>query len=139
MNPPPAAPKPLIADIWHSFRSLPGWVQIWVALILMPVNMASAAFIHEPAGLWIALLANGAMVLNLPVMVRERGFSKFMAVPHLIPWTLLVVLIAIIQPPLEGPFGIYLWTLFAVDLVSLIFDYPDAVKWFRGERDVAGR
>jgi hypothetical protein len=72
-------------------------------------------------------------------MVHERGFSKFMAVPHLIPWTLLVVLIAIIQPPLEGPFGIYLWTLFAVDLVSLIFDYPDAVKWFRGERDVAGR
>ena len=28
-------------DVWISFRSLPVWVQFWVALILMPVNMAS--------------------------------------------------------------------------------------------------
>ena len=31
----------LIAEIWQSFRSLPGWVQIWVAFLLVPVNMAS--------------------------------------------------------------------------------------------------
>lgn len=129
----------LFSDIWRSFRSLPGWVQIWVALVLVPVNMASLAFLDEPTGVWVAVLANGAMLANLPVMLNERGFSKLMAVPHLLPWTLLLVLIAFIQPSPADPWGIYLWILFAVDLLSLAFDYPDAVKWFRGDRSIARR
>ncbi|MCY0094524.1 hypothetical protein [Hoeflea ulvae] len=133
-----ARPKSLIAEIWHSYRSLPGWVQIWVAFVLVPVNAASVAFMDEPMGVWVAMLANGAMLANLPVMLHERGFSKLMAVPHLLPWSALLVLIIWIQP-LAGAYGLYLWGLFATDLLSLMFDYPDAVKWWRGERGVAGR
>lgn len=129
----------LFADIWHSFRSLPGWVQIWISFILVPVNMISLFFIQEPMGLWIAFLANVAMLPNLPVMLFERGFSRLMAWPHIIPWTVLVLLLLIAKPSDTGLYGAYLWVLLVVDLVSLMFDYPDAVKWLKGDRAVAGR
>lgn len=131
--------RSLILDIWKSYRSLPGWVQIWAAFVLVPVNVASVAFIEEPSGLWVAILANIAMLSNLPVMLYERGFSKLMALPHLIPWTLLLLLILVIRPPLTDLYGCYLWGLFAVNFISLVLDYPDTVKWLRGDRAVAGR
>ncbi len=129
----------MIMQIWKSFRTMPLWVQIWVAVILVPVNMASLLFLDEPSGLWIAFLANIAMMLNLPVMLYDRGFSKLMAFPHLIPWTILVAWLLFARPEATGAYDTYLWLLFVVDAISLAFDFPDAVKWWRGERMPAGR
>jgi hypothetical protein len=131
--------KPMIIQIWKSFRALPAWVQIWVAFILVPVNMASLYFFNQPYGLWIAFWANIAMMLNLPVMLYDRGFSKLMAFPHLIPWTILVAWLLFARPEAAGVYDTYLWVLLVVDVISLAFDYPDAVKWWRGERTPAGR
>jgi len=121
-------------DVWISFRSLPVWVQFWVALILMPVNMASLLFLDEPMGLWIALLANIAMLSNLPVMLYQRGLTKAMALPHLIPWTILVCILLFARPPATGVYDRYLYALLIVDIVSLFFDYPDSFAWFRARR-----
>lgn len=129
----------LVVEIWQSFRSLPGWVQVWVVFLLVPVNMASLFFIAEPMGLWIAALANVAMLPNIWVMIHDRGLSKLMAIPHIIPWTLLVALLAFARPMATGLYDAYLWLLLAVNVVSLFFDYPDAVKWLKGDRAVAGR
>lgn len=129
----------LIMDVYTSYRALPGWVQIWVMFFLMPVNMASLFFINQPMGLWVAVLANIAMMLNLPVMLYDRGFSKMMALPHIIPWTALVGLILFARPQASGLYDIYLWVLLGTNTVSLLFDYPDAHKWFHGDRAVAGK
>lgn len=129
----------MILEIWKSFRAMPLWVQVWVAFILAPVNMASLYFFNEPYGLWIAFLANIAMILNLPVMLYDRGFSKLMAFPHLIPWTILVAWLLFARPEVTGAYDTYLWVLLMVDAISLAFDYPDAVKWWRGERKPAGK
>ena len=129
----------IIVDIWASFRAMPGWVQLWVALILVPVNMASLLFLDAPRGALIAVLANIGYLLNLPVMLLDRGFSKRMALPHLVPWTLLVALLVFARPEAMGSYAAYLWVLLIVDAVSLLFDYPDALKWLRGDRGVAGR
>lgn len=135
----PGADNKIVVDIWSSFRAMPGWVQIWVAFVLVPVNMASLLFIGQPMGLLIAFLANIAMMLNLPVMIYDRGFSKMMALPHLIPWTLLVGIIVLARPEATGLYDRYLSVLLAVNLISLLFDYPDARKWMSGDRAVAGR
>jgi hypothetical protein len=37
----------MIAEIWGSYRRLPLWVELWVAVILVPVNAASLAFVAE--------------------------------------------------------------------------------------------
>lgn len=129
----------MIMEIYKSFRALPGWVQIWVMFLLMPINMASIFFINEPMGLWIAVLAIGAMMLNMPVMLCDRGFSKLMALPHIIPWTLLVAILVFRRPEASGTYDIYLWVLLVAELISLGFDYPDAISWINGKRDVSGR
>ncbi len=127
----------LINDIWNSFRALPFWVQIWVAVILVPVNMASIFFIFEPQGLLIAALAIGGMLPNLGIMIGERGLSKAMALPHLFLWTPLVVVIWQALNTTMGGFAAYLWLVLVVDLVSLGFDCPDAWKWIKGDRGIA--
>lgn len=128
-----------LVEIWNSFRALPLWVQLWVGLVLVPVNAASLLFVFEPFGLWIAFLANVAMLANLPVLVYSRGFSNLMAFPHLVPWTILVLWLIFAPPQASGLYEYYLWLLLAVDLVSLAFDYTDTAKWLRGEREVVGK
>ena len=130
--------KSLIADIFHSFMALPHWVKIWVFVILVPVNFASILFLSEPGGTWIAILAIGAILCNLPVLLIERGFSNTMALPHLIPWTILVAWLLFWRPDGSEIFVGYLWLVLVVDAISLVFDYPDAFKWYKGERKVAG-
>lgn len=128
----------MIAEIWHSFQSLPLAVRLWMALVLMPVNLLSLYFVSEPWGLWVAMLAISAMAMNLPVLIVERGFSKLMAIPHLLPWTLLVIGIFWLRPEGTEPYGLYLWVLAGVNIVSLYFDYPDSYRWLKGDRAVAG-
>lgn len=130
----PRRPTNPFQDIWISFWSFPVWVQIWVALILMPVNMASLFFLDKPMGLWIALLANIAILSNLPIILYERAFTKAMALPHLIPWTILVYILLFVRPPATGLYNYYLYVLLVVDVVSLLFDYTDSLAWFRARR-----
>ena len=125
----------VFVEIWQSFRRLPLWVQIWVALILIPVNLVPFVLFLQGTPGWglIALLSVGGMALNLPIMLMERGFSRTMALPHVVLWTPLVLLL--IGRLEEG--GALVALILLVDVVSLAFDYVDAVKWWRGDRAVA--
>ena len=131
--------RALALDIWHSFRALPLWVQLWIAVILVPVNFASLLFLHEPQGMWIAFLAVFAILPNVPVLLVQRGFSRMMALPHVPAWTALVIWLVFFRPQGSAAYQNYLWLLLAVDLVSLGFDYTDAVRWWRGDRKPAGQ
>ena len=128
----------LPTDIWISFRALPTWVQVWM-LILVSVNFVSLFFLNQPMGRWIAFLAIFAMVPNLPLMLRDRGFGKVMALPHVIPWTILVVILLFFRPQGSVAYNAFLWILLIVDLISLGFDYTDAWQWFKGHREISGR
>jgi len=127
----------LVQDIWESYRSYPAWVQVWVFGILVPVNAVSILFIGQPSGVWIAVLAIVAMLINLPIMIVERGFSKAMALSHVPLWTGLVVWLLLDPPRGSAGYETYLLVLLVVDAISLIFDFPDAVRWFKGDRAVA--
>ena len=131
----------MIMEIWASFRRMPLWVQIWVAAILVPVNLAPMVFLSEPYAILIACLSVGGMIPNLVIMLAERGLSKRMALPHLVIWgPLVVVLGCLLAGGLVGASGGYLsmlLLLLMVDLISLGFDIPDAIKWLRGDRAIA--
>ena len=124
-------------DIFNSLRALPIWVQIWVFIILVPVQVASLFFLNESLGVWVAILAILGMVPNIFIILYERGFSKLMSIPHLLPWTGLVLLIIFARPEGSAGYETYLWVLLAVTSTSLIFDYIDALKWWKGDRSVA--
>jgi hypothetical protein len=36
-------------NLWQSFRRLPLWVQLWMAVILLPANLASLLLLHYPS------------------------------------------------------------------------------------------
>ena len=110
---------------------LPTWVKIWMALILVPVNLTSLFFLGEPKGAWIAFLACIGMLANAPVLLHQRGFTKALSIPHLIPWTLLVVWILVARPAAGGAYDTYLTVLLIVNAISLLFDYPDTYTWLR--------
>jgi len=129
----------VFVEIWNSFRATPVWVQVWMVFLLMPINMASVFFINEPKGMLIAFLANIGMLLNIPVMFYDRGMSKLMSIPHLLPWTVLVLLIIFRRPEATGLYSTFLWALLVINLISLAFDYGDALKWLKGDRAIASR
>lgn len=127
----------MITEIWSSFRALPLWVQIWVAAILVPVNLLSLAYVTQPFGWLVALLAVGGMIPNLPIMIVQRGFSRLMSLPHLLIWGLLMPLLIWLIPQVDGGYKTYLLALAVINAVSLVFDAKDMVAWFKGARDAA--
>ncbi len=128
----------LFFDIWSSFRALPLWVQFWVAIVLAPINMAMVFFIDQPMGMLIAILAIIAIAPNIIVIIMERGFSKLMAFPHLLPWSILIVILLFYRPEGSQQYQMALWALLIINSISLLFDYPDAYKWWKGDRKIAG-
>lgn len=121
-------------ELYQSFLSMPTWVKIWMVGILVPVNMLGLLFLDQEIGLWIAILGLAGMIPNMFVMYFEKAFSKTMAVSHIIPWTILVVYLAIKLIKGEVPDGnIYyvVWAVLIVDIISLLFDYKESVEWFQ--------
>jgi len=128
----------LFSDIWKSYRALRLGAQLWITLILVPVNMASVFFLPEQRGVLIAALAVGGMTPNFALVLLERGFSKAMSLSHLVFWIPLVLLIPSTQfLAISDGYSLYLWILLLINLVSLVFDVAEARAWWRGDRDIA--
>ena len=105
----------------------------------MPINFASVLFLDGPAGYWVAALAIGGILPNVILMFVHGGFSKAMALSHVIIWIPLILLVVWIltqSPGLEASLVIFLWALLITDVISLVFDVPDSYKWLNGERHV---
>jgi CRISPR-associated DxTHG motif protein len=128
--------KTVLIDIWHSFRSMPLWVQIWVGGILVPVNLATIVLITEPCCWLIPVLAIGGMVPNAVLMFVERGFSKAMALSHVLLWVPLLFLLGY-KITTGWIFTDYLIVLFIVNFISLCFDVKDSRDWLKGDRKIA--
>ncbi len=127
-------------EIWKSFRRMPVWVQVWVACILGPINIATLYYVSQPYGILVAILAIAGMAPNIFIMNRERGLSKAMAIPHVIVWPILLCVIAVIlatQVGLSPAHLLLLQLLFAIDFISLCFDVPETRAWLKGDRAIA--
>lgn len=131
-------------DIWRSWRSLPLWVQIWVAGILVPVNVLPFFLLDTRVGMAGALASLFVVATNGPLMWIYRGMNKVLSIPHLVAW---------------GPLAIYLLMLLAdsgfraeagtlelglavlllvINGISLAFDVMDSAKWAAGDRATPG-
>lgn len=133
-----------ISAVWHSWKSLPVWVQIWVAVILVPVNAAAFFMVYTPTGKAAAFAAIFVILTNVPIMLYEGGMSRMMAMPHLVAWIPLSIyiiarLLVFSNSPAVGKAElIFAIIILVVNGISLIFDTVDTIKWRRGERDIPG-
>lgn len=131
------------AQIWRSYRSLPLWVQLWVGLILVPVNVAPLFFLDTPIGRMAVLAFLFVGATNLPIMYWARGMTRLMSVPHLFAWIPLVGFVVVRLygtngAPVSSAEWMLGWALLAVDGFSLVFDLLDSWRWVRGEREMPG-
>lgn len=131
----------LLSDIWESFLGLPTWVKVWMVLVLVPVNAVSLWFAGDPWSWLIAALAFAGMIPNIFIMLSDRGLTHKMAVPHVIFWTPLVLIITylllvsdVVVPP---AYSVYLKILLVVNIISLGFDIPETRAWLRTRRSVS--
>jgi len=127
--------------IFQSAFSLPVWVQIWMFLFLIPVNMSGLFLLNYESGFWVAILGASALAINTCVLFLNRGFSKVLAVPHLILWGPLQVILVLRYFTAQdlSPFEQnYILVVLVVNGISLVFDVFDTLEWKRGQRDVAG-
>ena len=123
-----------LVDIWASFLAMPLWVQVWVAAILFPANLASFFFLDEQFGIIVVLLCTAGWLTNIFILFYEKGFSNLVALPHVLPWAALIVLVCTMTPSLTDSFGIYLWLVTGINAISLAFDIPHACHLLHRER-----
>ncbi len=132
------------AQIWHSFRSLPGWVQAWVGFVLIPVNVLPFLLLDTWSGRAGALAALFVVATNVPIMWAASGMSRAMSLPHLLAWIPLEIALVLrvsgavgSLPPSMIELALAI-TLLLVNGISLVFDAIDSWRWLRGQRNVTG-
>jgi len=60
-----------------------------------------------------------------------------MAIPHVILWIPLLFIVTMKALPVAtGLYWKFLMALLVIDVVSLMFDIPDSIKWLKGDRAV---
>ena len=78
------------------------------------------------------------MLCNGVLMLVERGFSRAMALPHVLIWTpMLGLVVWLLAQDIPAGYRAYLLILLAVDAVSLGFDVIDTRRWLSGDRQIA--
>ena len=126
--------------ILRSLIALPVWVIIWMMVILIPANLSGFWFLDTVSGVWIALLGGGALLINTVFVLVNAGFSRVLALPHLVLWGLLEIILfyrVLTVDMNETEFRLSLIVLI-INGISLVFDVYDTRRWIAGERDVIG-
>lgn len=124
-----------------SIAGLPLWVQAWL-IVLVCTNMASLAYLDSPVGMWTAVAFAAVAAANMPLMLLQGGMTRLLALPHfiwfpLVGW-LLVRLFGSDPLPAGSDERAYAALVVIVNGISLAFDVPDAIKWWRGGREILG-
>lgn len=130
-----------LRESWHSFRSLPVWVQIWVGLILVPVNAAPFFLLDTWAGKAGAIAAVFVIATNGPIMLAYKGMNRALSLFHLVAWIPLEVALILRALGMAGSGdpgateSALVAVLLIVNGISLGFDTLDSWRWLRGERE----
>ncbi|MEO0328602.1 MAG: hypothetical protein AAF217_08395 [Pseudomonadota bacterium] len=131
----------LILRILKSTIALPVWVILWIFLFLIPANFSGFFLLNYETGFWVALLGAGAIFFNTFILFLNGGFSKVLAIPHLILWIPLQIILTLRYfkaPDLSNFEQTYILIVLIINGISILFDIYDTREWMRGNRDVAG-
>ena len=130
----------LVKNILTSWQALPLWVQVWVGLILVPVNAAAFFLLDTVTGQYTAVAAVFVVITNGPLMLLYQGMNRALSLPHLVAWVPLVYLLVAHLGSGEVSRGEWFYALLVIIVngISLVFDVLDSWRWLRGERETPG-
>lgn len=126
-----------------SLWGAPRWVFWWVMAVLTPANMGGFLFLDHPVGVAMSISIIVVILWNVPMLIMQRGISRATSIPHLVPFALAVAY------TLGALFGLvgdkaaiapgsalfyFAWFYVVVNVISIIFDAIDSVRWVAGDR-----
>lgn len=112
----------------------PSWLVGWVFTLVI-FNTASILFIRRVEARWVLAAWLVAIVL-MNVLFAQFGYVRLLGLGHIIPWTPLIIYLWARRAHwyLESLSGKWIAGVFTVNLISLIIDYVDVIRWLLGER-----
>lgn len=125
----------LILDFFRTMWLMPKpWVA-WIGLLIV-VNVVVPIFFLPRPEAWATLTAISISFLTMLAIFKTLGFVRLLGLGHLIAWPPLLLWL---WPRLEGvppatALSQWLLALAAINLVSLVIDAIDLVRYLRGER-----
>lgn len=131
----------LVLRILRSNFSLPLWVILWIYLFLVPANLSGLLLLNYESGFWVAVLGAGAIAINVVILFLNGGFSKVLAISHLLLWIPLQIILFyryFLVPNLSSFEQNYILIILAINGISIAFDIYDTKEWVKGNRDVVG-
>jgi hypothetical protein len=111
-----------------------GWV-IWLQ-VLMVINMIIPLFYIGRIEAQLSVIAFFAAFITGTMIYRAQGFTHLLGAMHLTWIPLLVFLFTRLKLyPAEDFFGVWLRVLISLDIISLILDVREVIRYVRGERE----
>ena len=112
----------------------PLYIQIWIFWFIV-INTACIFFLRHAAARWV-LAAWMANIVFMTVLFEINGYNRLLGLSHVVFWTPLLVYLHRRRRVLEGDqlFDGWIRTVFVTNLVSLVIDYTDVIRYLLGDR-----
>ena len=112
----------------------PTWLLIWVGWLII-VNTACLFFLKRTEARWVlaAWIANG---LFMTTLCELNGYNRLLGLSHIVFWTPLVIYLFKRREKFAN-FGLcarWLWAVILTNILSLVIDYLDVIRYLLGER-----
>jgi hypothetical protein len=119
------AQGPLWLQLWLNWLLFGAFILPLTLLIWRPTRLAGIA----------AIVASVIAAVSMMQMYEHMGYVKLLGLPHIIVWTpLAIYLFRLLRTDLPNIARGVALVILATLLVSLAFDYTDALRYLLGER-----
>lgn len=123
----------------EAMATLPSWVGIWVNIMMIGVFLAPLLLLIWKESRWLgaaALLAGVASFIGVTEMFNQGGYTKLLGFPHILFYTPLAYVYW--KKLQSGALSVWptriAWVVLITVLISLAFDYTDALRYLLGNR-----
>ena len=122
-----------------AIATLPSWIGIWLNIMMLGTFIAPLVLLIWKESRWIgvaALIAGIASAVGVTMMYDQAGYTKLLGFPHVLFYTPLAYVYW--QRLQSGTMPVWptriAWVVLATVLISLAFDYTDALRYLFGNR-----
>ena len=114
---------------------LPLPVSLWMLLVVAANMMAPLFFLHRLEA-QVILASFAASIILMITVSAVWGFCRLMGIGHVPLLPMLVFLGARLGDiPASDPFGVWVRVVIVLDLVALVFDAVDVIRYIKGARE----
>jgi len=116
-----------------AFQVPVGW-RIWLA-VLLAVNMAAPLFFLNHIEALATFVAINVCAFTGAFLYKQQGFTRLLGLMHW-PWIILLPFLWMRLDSVSSsePFGIWIRAVLVLNILSLILDVVDVIRYATGDR-----